>query len=414
MADGGLWIVGSGLWVGSSAETDILVKAQPEAQPEARICRPGVGMFFRDAGRQPSWVVCLNDERIVGTWIPERNVPQKGLGMDTCSPLGHMLSSKFQTQTLVDVLKTSRFSILATITAATLFLAGCAGSEPPAAPLSPETYQASWLVVPVYPDPDVAELPDSDIDAQYKSMLDETAAALTSYDQRYSIYTADPSQKTGISADSIYTYLTETDRKERMRRLSPAVLREIASRSQEDFVLVIDPHNPHTRFFEPGVKIRPGPRSQEGFSVSFFIPLADSVKVTDRLTTATLFDARDLAAVADTASSLTPEWVGLRPLAPIPEPLFGSGPADRYAGWNARSIMISLMTGMDVGYDTFDLKNSGSVILYRHDRPTVRGAQLRVESVDFVVDDDGETVRVPIHQVSSIKSPPSSRRPRTK
>jgi len=293
-------------------------------------------------------------------------------------------------------------SFAAVALALVLFLTGCSGSELTPPPLDPATYQASWLLVPVHPNPDHTESPQSDLRIQYESALDETKTALDSYGQMYSIYADAPSHDVGISADSIYMPNGEGEG-DRAQRLNPAVIRDIAGSTSEDFIFVMDPHKAQSRFYEPGIGVGGGVSPSGGITVNVIIPRVDSVKVTDRYTIASLFDTRS-PSFTDLALSPTPTWIGLRPLTPLPYPSFGDEPEDRHTGFNARSIVLYLMTGLEVENTLFELKDRGSVIIYRHKRPTVRGRKLRVESVNFVVEDEGQTVRVPIHQVSSIKS----------
>lgn len=299
------------------------------------------------------------------------------------------------------MLRTNYF-ILATVFALTILLGGCSGSEPPPSPLDPATYQASWLLVPVHPSPESTESSASDIRLQYESALNETKAALDAYGQMYSIYADDPSHDMGISADSIYTRSGE-DPAENIQELNPDVIREIAGSTSEDFIFVIDPHKARSRFYEPGIGVGAGMTPQGGISINILIPRSDSIKVTDRYTIASLFNTRS-SSFTDLTSRPSPMWVGLRPLTPLPYPGLTDGPEDRHTGFNARSIMLYLMSGLEVENTLFELKDRGSVIIYRHQRPTVRGRQLRVESVNFVVEDEDQTIRVPIHQVSSIKS----------
>lgn len=293
-------------------------------------------------------------------------------------------------------------SFAVTALALALFLTGCAGSEPTPPPLDPATYQASWLLVPIHPAPDSTESSKSDMHLQFESALDETTAALDAYGQMYSIYADAPSHEVGISADSIYTY-SEEGPEENVQGLNPAVIREIAGSTSEDFIFVIDPHKAESRFYEPGIGAMAGMSPQGGISINVIIPRDDSIRVTDRYTIASLFDTRSTS-FTDLASRPTPMWVGLRPLTPLPYPGLSDGPEDRHTGFNARSMMLYLMSGLEVENTLFELEDRGSVIIYRHERPTVRGRQLRVESVHFVVEDEGQTIRVPIHQVSSIKS----------
>jgi len=292
-----------------------------------------------------------------------------------------------------------------------LVMTGCTSAEPTAPPLSADVYDASWLVVPVHPNPRFADASDLDLAQYYKHVLAEATQSLEGYEQAYSVYANAPHWDTGISADSLYEPVPDDGDvdEDSPQRVRADVLHAIAAESDARYLFVVDP-NVEMEVEDDGMSIGPfvGVGVAPGISVGVSIPVLqiDLFGRPSPMTVAMVWDMGP--AQGENASAARPVWVGLRSaLSKNYERISSNEDAVRYG---MRSLMVESATGRRVGPGAFLLEADNAVIVYRRDQPTVRGDGFHIDGTDVVVHQkEGEATRVPIHTVSTIRSPSQNR-----
>lgn len=300
-----------------------------------------------------------------------------------------------------------RGSLLVSILALVLALGGCASSEPPTPPLSSEAYASPWLVVPVHPSADYTEAPDSTLDAYYNRMLNEVTTTMDVYDQSYTVYADSPRYETGISADSLYEEVPESEQDDvnADRRISVDVLRAIANEADATHLFVVDPNNEVDAEKPSLLGLGAGILADGGISLGVLFPLARMLGDPKTLVTTSMFwEAKQTSGQATESVDLQPVWGGLRAATAEASGL-PSGDVDAI-GYGVRSMVLELKTGRAVSPRAFLVESDDPVTVYRLGQSRLRGTAVHVDDLDFVVQQrDGTVVRVPIHLVSRIKNP---------
>ncbi|NBC85771.1 MAG: hypothetical protein GVY25_06210 [Bacteroidetes bacterium] len=291
-----------------------------------------------------------------------------------------------------------------------LVMTGCKSTEPTAPPLSADVYDASWLVVPVHPSPRFADASDLDLARYYKHVLAEATQSLDGYGQTYSVYANAPHRDTGISADSLYEPVPEDGDvdEDSPQRVRVDVLRALAAEADAQYVLVVDP-NIKMEIDDDGMS-PPfiGPVVAPGLSIGVSIPVLQ-IDLFNRRSPMTVAMVWDMGpAQGENTAGARPIWVGLRSaLSKNYERISSNEDAVRYG---MRSLMVESATGQRVGPEAFLLEADNAVIVYRRDQPTVRGDGFHIDGTDVVVHQkEDEATRIPIHTVSTIRSPSQNR-----
>jgi len=292
-----------------------------------------------------------------------------------------------------------------------LCMTGCKSAESTAPPLSADVYDASWLVVPVHPSLRFADASDLDLAQYYEHGLAEATQSLDGYGQTYSVYENAPHRDTGISADSLYEPVPDDGDvdEDSPQRVKVDVLRALAAEADAQYVLVVDP-NIKMEIDDDGMSIGPfvGVGVAPGISVGVSIPVLQ-IDLFNRRSPMTVAMVWDMGpAQGENAPGARPVWVGLRSaLSKNYERISSNKDAVRYG---MRSLMVESATGQRVGPEAFLLEADNAVIVYRHDQPTVRGDGFHIDGTDVVVHQkEDEATRVPIHTVSTIRSPSQNR-----
>lgn len=302
-----------------------------------------------------------------------------------------------------------RFAAAAVLLLA-LALTGCASSEPPSPPLSADTYASPWLIVPVHPSTDDAETPDSTLATYYDRMLQEVTTTMDRQDQRYSVYAGSPHSETGISADSLYEAVPESEQEQvnADQRINVDVLRAVADETDATHILVVDP-NTEVHAEKPsllGVSARV--LADGALSLGDLLPLSQLFGTKKaRVTASMVWEVTQTTGETPDSAHLQPVWGRLRAATPEAHGLAEDVDA---VGYGFRSMIVEMRTGRPVYPSWFTLESDEPVTVYRHTQPRLRGTALHVDGIDFVVKQrDGSVIRVPVHTVTKIKNPAQNR-----
>lgn len=271
-----------------------------------------------------------------------------------------------------------RGSLLVSVFALVFALCGCASSEPPTPPLSPDSYTSSWLVVVVEPATSIGR-------SQQQQALGQITDALDGEGQAYTLYTAPGRDAPGISADSIYLRDTATP------TINPEKVRRIATEEGATSVFVVEPEeilnlketNPATgeRY---DIKMDRG----DGTAIDVAVYLDRDAAATTR---ASLYHGADM--------DLT--WRSVRITKDV---LYQRvrGSLD-IVGYNARALTLEALTGRALIASDFIFNVDTSVLVYPYGRSTIYGTGAYVDGSNLVVSQEDGQVTVPLYMVSQVK-----------
>lgn len=283
-------------------------------------------------------------------------------------------------------------------------VADCGSSKPITPPLSTGTYETSWLVVPVHPSPRYTDISDVTLVTYYDRVMQEVTTSLDGYGQPYTMYAGSPHFETGISADSLYEEVPESEREDDTdeRRVHVDILQAIADEAGVQHLVVVDP-NIEARVDGTGLGVGVGIPVGGGFSIGFSVPLVSIGTKTVRLTTATFWTVDPSDGNADEPSTPRPLWGGSRAADASAHQQISDD--EDAVGYGIRSLILELKTGSTYNPAAFVISSDNPVIVYRRDQPRLRGTSFHVDGTNVVLStEDGSTQTVPLHTVSSIRS----------
>lgn len=238
----------------------------------------------------------------------------------------------------------------------------------------------------------------------YDRMGQEVTTTMDMYDQSYRVYADSPRYETGISADSLYEAVPESERDEVKadRRINVDVLRLIAGEADANHLLIVDPHN-KMHADEPNFGVGLGLSPDGGLAFGVSVPLMTFGDRNVLVATSMVWEFSQIADKPTDSLELQPVWGGVRPAT---KEVYGFSEDVDAIGYGFRSMIMEMRTGKAVHPSAFFVESDDPVTVYRVGQPRLRGTGVHVDGLDFVVpQEDGAAVRVPIHTVSRIKNP---------